>query len=42
MEPWRRTPTDAHEFLVMLTTWPGGERRVLGTAAPHGVPVTWE
>jgi hypothetical protein len=42
MEPWRRTPTDEHEFLVMLTTWPGGERRVLGTAAPHGVPVTWE
>jgi hypothetical protein len=42
MEPWRRTTTDEHEFLVVLTTWPGADRRVLGTAAPHGVPVTWE
>jgi len=25
----------------MLTTWPGGQRRVLGVAPPHGVPVTW-
>lgn len=30
------------EFLVTLQTWPGGERRVLATAAPHGVPTTWE
>lgn len=26
---------------VTLTTWPGGRRRVLGTAPPHGLPVTW-
>lgn len=26
---------------VELTTWPGSERRVIGTALPHGVPVTW-
>lgn len=24
-----------------LTTWPGGQRRRLGTAPAHGVPVTW-
>lgn len=27
---------------VELVTWPGGVRRVLGTAPPHGVPVTWQ
>ena len=26
---------------VTLTTWPGGRRRVLGEAPPHGIPVTW-
>jgi hypothetical protein len=26
---------------VTLTTWPGGRRRVLGLAPPHGLPVTW-
>lgn len=26
---------------VQLQTWPGGTHRVLGTAPPHGVPVTW-
>jgi hypothetical protein len=26
---------------VELTTWPGGVHRRLGTAPPHGVPVTW-
>jgi len=26
---------------VVLTTWPGGERQVLGTASPHGIPVRW-
>ncbi|HEX6932320.1 MAG TPA: DUF2332 domain-containing protein, partial [Streptosporangiaceae bacterium] len=26
---------------VEVTTWPGGTRRVLGTALPHGIPVTW-
>jgi hypothetical protein len=40
LEPHRIT---AHgECLVALTTWPGGHQRVLGTAPPHGLPVTWE
>jgi hypothetical protein len=26
---------------VEVTTWPGGTCRVLGTALPHGIPVTW-
>jgi hypothetical protein len=26
---------------VELTTWPGETKRHLGTAPPHGVPVTW-
>ena len=42
LEPMRRTPEGRHEFLVVMTAWPGGERRILGHAAPHGLPVTWE
>ncbi len=42
LEPTRRTPERRHEFLVVLTTWPGGERRILGKAAPHGLPVSWD
>ena len=42
LEPTRRAAERDHEFLVVLTTWPGGQRRILGRAAPHGVPVTWE
>lgn len=34
-------PTRDTGFLVTLTTWPGGRERVLGGAAPHGIPVTW-
>jgi hypothetical protein len=26
---------------VTLTTWPGGRKRVIGMAPPHGLPVTW-
>ena len=26
---------------VMLTTWPGGQRRMLGSAPAHGLPVHW-
>jgi hypothetical protein len=26
---------------VTLTTWPGGRRRVLGSAPAHGLPVRW-
>lgn len=28
-------------FTVTARTWPGGEGRALGTAPPHGMPVTW-
>jgi len=41
LEPTRRTPEGEHEFLVVLHTWPG-ERRVLGSAHGHGVPITWQ
>jgi hypothetical protein len=26
---------------VVLTTWPGGRRQLLGVAAAHGIPTTW-
>ena len=26
---------------VIVTVWPGGEERVVGTAAAHGIPTTW-
>lgn len=42
LEPTRREPGAPHEFLVVLTTWPGGERRVLGRSRGHGLPTTWE
>jgi hypothetical protein len=42
LEPTRRTPEGEHEFLVVLTAWPGGERRILGTSRGHGIPTTWE
>lgn len=42
LEPRRRTPGAEHEFLVTLQSWPGGEERLLGSAAPHGLPTTWE
>lgn len=42
LEPERRPGGHYREFLVGLTTWPGGRRRIIGTAAPHGVPTVWE
>jgi hypothetical protein len=39
LEPDR--PTADSACLVSLTTWPGGEQRILGSAPPHGLPVTW-
>lgn len=42
LEPLRREPDRDREFLVVLQMWPGGDREVLGAAAPHGVPVIWE
>ncbi len=41
-EPSRRVPGGEHEFLVRLTTWPGGTEEILGTTVGHGVPTTWE
>ncbi len=26
---------------VTLTTWPGGQTEILGSASPHGIPVRW-
>lgn len=42
LERTRRTPSSVDEFLVVLETWPGGSRRVIGSAGPHGFPVRWE
>jgi hypothetical protein len=42
LEPMRRTPDAPYEFLIVLQVWPGGVRRVLGHAAPHGLPTVWE
>lgn len=42
LEPTRRTPQSDHEFLVVLETWPGGARRVLGHSRGHGIPTVWE
>jgi hypothetical protein len=42
LERTRRTPDSVDEFLVVLETWPGGARRVIGSAGPHGLPVRWE
>ena len=41
-EPSRRVPGADHEFLVRLTTWPGGTEEILGATVGHGVPTTWE
>jgi hypothetical protein len=40
LEPHR--PTINGECVVTVATWPGGEQRTLGSAPPHGLPVTWE
>ncbi len=39
----RLEPADAYDgaYPVTLTTWPFGEATVIGTAPPHGLPVTW-
>jgi len=34
-------PDGGGRFLVHLTTWPGGEERLLAEAHPHGPPVRW-
>jgi hypothetical protein len=42
LEPRRRTPSSDLEVLVTLRMWPGGGERILGSAAPHGIPTVWE
>lgn len=42
LEPTRRAPGLPHEFLGVLRSWPGGERRVLGTSRGHGLPTRCE
>ena len=42
LEPMRRTPDARIEFLIGLQVWPVGEQRILGSAAPHGLPAVWE
>lgn len=41
LEPMRRTPQAPHDFLVAAQLWPGGELRILGDSAGHGLPTTW-
>jgi len=41
LEPSRRED-GGWEYLVFLTLWPGGERRVLAHSTPHGPPVRWQ
>jgi hypothetical protein len=38
---WLRMETGANQTDVTLTTWPGGEERVLAQAGYHGRPVKW-
>jgi hypothetical protein len=38
---WLRMETGADQTDVTLTTWPGGEQRLLATAGYHGRPVKW-
>ncbi|TDH53906.1 DUF2332 family protein [Mycobacterium eburneum] len=42
LEPRRRTPEAAHEFLVSARCWPDGGDEILGVSAPHGPPVRWD
>jgi hypothetical protein len=41
LEPPPRTPGGSYEFMVDLQLWPGGVRRVLGRADPHGQRLVW-
>jgi len=40
LEPHRLGP-DSWVYQVAIETWPDGNRRILGTAAPHGQAVVW-
>jgi hypothetical protein len=38
---WLRFEPEDDKFVVRLTTWPGGEERLLAVAHPHGYDVSW-
>jgi hypothetical protein len=38
---WLRMEPGGDRAEIRLTTWPGGEERLLGTAGYHGHPVWW-
>lgn len=38
---WLRFEPEDDDWLVRLTTWPGGEERLLARAHPHGYGVEW-
>lgn len=38
---WLRFEPEGAEFVVRLTTWPGGEERKVAVAHPHGYDVRW-
>ena len=38
---WLRFEPEDADFVLRLTTWPGGEERVLAKAHPHGYDVEW-
>jgi hypothetical protein len=38
---WLRMEAGANDADVTLTTWPGGDERVIATAGYHGRPVRW-
>jgi hypothetical protein len=40
-EPERPTPDRRYAFLASMTTWPGGDHRVMGEGQGHGPPVSW-
>lgn len=42
LEPARPAPDADHEFLIQMTTWPGGTTTILGRAGPHGPPAHWD
>jgi hypothetical protein len=42
LEPARVVGTGDFGFHVTLTTWPGGEQRLLAEAEGHGPPVVWQ
>jgi hypothetical protein len=41
LEPARVVGTGDFGFSVQLTTWPGGEQRLIAEAEGHGPPVVW-